>query len=65
MKWRPIETAPKDGTWVLVFCPRVGRRCHVEVANWRHGYFMTQHGSYPLTTGSVTHWMPLPEPPKE
>ncbi len=19
--WRPIDTAPRDGTWVLLFCP--------------------------------------------
>lgn len=66
--WRPIETAPKDGTDVLLF-----RRLPWDpmprpiVA----GYFGTTEdcgwAAYDdpdkWIDGEVTHWMPLPEPP--
>jgi hypothetical protein len=67
--WLPIETAPKDGTSILIVNNRV-RPAMMAVVYWdedaRHvdwrwavddadvGY----HRDYP------THWMPLPDPPK-
>ena len=63
-EWQPIETAPKDGRWVLVFIP--------EAYNWHYGerhcakWVSRESGwSMPGIGGlSPTHWMPLPEPPK-
>jgi hypothetical protein len=63
--WQPIETAPKDGTRILVF-EKIWPE--IVVAEWDEG---TGHHPgwrvYPntesLDTCDPTHWMPLPEPP--
>ena len=56
-KWLPIETAPKDGTWVLL-----GKK-NSSVA----GYFdkVSYHWRYGDCQGFIkpTHWLPLPQPP--
>lgn len=62
-EWRPIETAPKDGTEVLVFEPsREG------VQAWLgSGWFDNSLGWLDNARSSLhlnpTHWMPLPESP--
>lgn len=70
MNWQPIDTAPKDGTWLLLFRPgKEGNR--IAEARWR-GNWMDK-GSYEWGGNSwcypensqPTHWMPLPPPPKE
>ena len=61
LEWRPIETAPKDGTRILLWAP--GARLDIwkwidisrwweagDTEWWREGI----HGP--------THWMPIPEP---
>jgi hypothetical protein len=57
MEWQPIETAPKDGTKVLI----VDDDGVVDVAAYligkRYGYWDTETFCCP------THWMPLPPPP--
>ena len=71
-RWQPIETVPKDGRTVLLFCNYVGSR-EVTIARYvadhghpgPHGAFVWKH---PLDGGAsaekvATHWMPLPEPP--
>lgn len=62
-EWQPIETAPKDGTSVLV----VGAYGYVLMARWKEMTRVpSRWESYGL--GAIrfepTHWMPLPEPPK-
>lgn len=82
--WRPIETAPKDGTWVLV----CGYPAFEDDHEWMHGpvhdtvvaqytelrngtkteghwQFAWYDGGYYGGVEDVTHWMPLPAPPKE
>lgn len=77
-EWQPIETAPKDGTWIL----GVNNRGNQAVIIWRDAAFYENgRGPYPGwihpfthghlsdfwngMVGSVaTHWQPLPEPPK-
>ena len=59
--WRPIETAPKDGTKLWGYC-RNGRQMEV----WWHlnfpqpEYWTDEADSEP----EPTHWMPLPEGPR-
>jgi hypothetical protein len=67
MTWRPIETAPKDRTRILVW-PYWGDNRPAEV-QWRE--MKRTPGRWETTGGLVcpsanpTHWMPLPAPPVE
>lgn len=67
-EWQPIETAPRDGTLVLLwwdgdFAP---------VGFWQDGWVYTMTQARNLDGAVIdillgyepTHWMPLPEPPK-
>jgi hypothetical protein len=63
MNWQPIETAPKDGTWVLVYEngwePDHG---DIDIAHFRDSKsWMTYED---LRMDLPSHWMPLPESPK-
>ncbi len=59
-KWRPIETAPADGTEILAWWPirKLENDQYLEAAmhivNW-HGLGHQRD--------EPTHWMHLPEPP--
>jgi hypothetical protein len=64
-EWRPIETAPLDGTHVLVVDENaVSEARYIE----GHGWYLAQNdptdswGPGPLTP---SHWMHLPPPPNE
>lgn len=61
--WQPMETAPKDGTEVLVF----SKYEDIVIAKWaewggRDGGWIV---GMEYAVSSPTHWMSLPEPPKE
>ena len=64
MTWQPIETAPKDGTEILVYgswYPH-GKWKGMTLASWLPNEEMwTFDGDL---MHDVTHWMPLPEAPK-
>jgi hypothetical protein len=68
MDWQPIETAPRDGTWILVYegdwiDPRfVGH----EVAHWSKSSFGNPawRDSSDNVFDGATHWMPLPAAPQ-
>lgn len=66
--WQPIETAPKDGTELLL--------CSIHLYSPRTGCWATYHpnamGKAGWRTAPIcgdklnpTHWMPLPPPPQE
>lgn len=62
MSWRPIATAPKDGTAVIV----CGATWGGYEAFYKDGEWWTMdQGTMTVTEliTSPTHWMPLPEPP--
>jgi hypothetical protein len=53
--WRPIESAPKDEKMILVYSTLFGIDIDSSKGpNGENGHRL-----------SVTHWMPLPEPPEE
>jgi len=56
MWWRPIATAPRDGTFVLTRNP-YGQVCQ-DFADSNSSEMICQSWS-----GNPTHWMPLPPPP--
>jgi hypothetical protein len=71
--WQPIETAPRDGTAVLVYCPYHGisvaefsglRRDRIGA--WRilaEGSSAYDNSGDPLYSETVTNWAPLPPGP--
>lgn len=77
--WRPIESAPRDGRMFLGWVsavryaePDEGDPYEVDVSEcdfclWRDtelGGYVDAMSSPRADLEHVTHWMPLPEPPK-
>lgn len=62
--WRPIETAPKDGTWILV-CGIDADGPYVRTARYvvTEDSAMFMNGSQTVGHNFLTHWQPLPAPP--
>jgi hypothetical protein len=58
-EWQPIETAPKDGSEILTF-GSIG----IMVVFWRDG-FWREKANFLGLRNPPTHWMPLPNPPKQ
>lgn len=60
--WQPIETAPKNGTYVLLWVPGFNTP---DIAGWVDGSWATpdDHSDLCCPYGGPTHWMPLPERP--
>ena len=57
-KWEPMETAPKDGSAVLVYEPNAGvNRMIFMDGKWRECVSFCELRNKP------THWMPLPPAP--
>ena len=56
-RWQPIETAPRNGSTIIVYEPGF-----YQTAAWTGGGWTNASNSW---LGDVTHWMPLPKPPKE
>ena len=71
--WRPIETAPKDGTNVLIYgnwtadlkSPTIEEK-EIFIAHWSYDeWYIEGTELYAPTVSHATHWMPLPDPPIE
>ena len=70
-RWKPIDTAPKDGSYVLLYLPPcVGFMGPVEeqyaVAMWEGGAWVRGPGAAWTHDGTVRVggvWQPLPKPP--
>ena len=74
-KWQPIETAPKDGSKVLLWDSDerkygVSAWLSQEREHWDQVNATTRKrrvevwGYWPDIDFCPTHWMPLPEPPQ-
>jgi len=76
-EWQPIETAPRDGTPILVFggefTPSVDPprpvesavKCERSIEDGVLRYFVCDTDYYSAEVVGPTHWQPLPQPPKE
>jgi hypothetical protein len=64
--WQPIETAPKDGTRLLLARTQVlSGELIVVSGSWNSGGSMHMpHWMTPVLGFQPTHWMPLPAPPE-
>ncbi len=66
-EWQPIETAPRDGTVLLLYSSNHSDVWQQRLAYWatgpREGWYGRGGPAY-ATDGAFSHWMPLPEPPK-
>lgn len=70
MEWQPIETAPKDGTYILAIVagnhPSTGLPYVPDVVLFRDGFWLVSDGyqdEYDDENWKPTHWMPIPPPP--
>ncbi len=69
--WQPIETAPRDGTDVLVLLhPEIAERtgykveiCHYEKRPLLGETWTAQNDGFSTEVAGATHWMPLPPLP--
>lgn len=59
MEWiRLKDKLPKEKDWIIGGNPK-----RVEMGLWIDGIFCLPHERYLII--EITHWMPLPNPPKE
>ena len=76
MEWQPIETAPKDGTKMLVYRPSANPGATVTISFYKEDGNAKKPRPYWAITMSTwnvveqrlwepTHWMPLPKPPTQ
>ena len=65
--WQPIETAPKDGSSVIVYLSNALDTSWAQVAHWSDKENCWCEWDYdadqPLLGCEITHWMPYPEKP--
>lgn len=73
MKWKPIESAPKDGTTILLYYPNEENAVtsgwwyeEYEGDEYKYGYWkvasLPSHGCG-CENSEPTHWMELPDIP--
>lgn len=68
MEWEPIETAPRDGTWVLCAWQNSAARWGIPVSMYWHRagcWTDIDPALEPLIANAIQPlcWMPLPDPP--
>ena len=68
-EWQPIDTAPKDGTAILIWPAKSSFTGDDTISyvvrwnDWKQGWIEASGEEY--DTFYPTHWMPLPAPPKK
>jgi len=75
-QWSPIETAPKDGTWIMLRFRPESFPGHLKPAPYaasigawserRERWIKEESATYAFVSGDgkPTHWMPLPQNPR-
>lgn len=67
-KWIPVAEPPKVDIYVysvnVLFLHESGD-IYTGYANLETGNWIVMDGTKKFLKGKITHWMPLPEPPKE
>ena len=58
-EWQPIETAPKDGSWIVV--TSATNKYARGVIQWVNGAWC-DWSDEAIELGSLSHWMPCPLP---
>jgi hypothetical protein len=70
MQWQPIETAPRDGSSVIIGCAGKGsgEGVYATEPGWKGwpepGWYWVGEDADLARPIEPTHWMPLPPPPK-
>lgn len=59
--WRPIETAPRDGAWILVWLGGISN-C-ADTVQWAYGDWWNGCSGHVPSAAAPTLWRPLPAPP--
>lgn len=62
-QWQPIETAPKDGTKVLIY--HIRDKWMICAGHWPCNSYWSESYASNIKLNNPTHWMPLPEPPSD
>lgn len=70
-EWQPIETAPKDGSAILIWQPDRSKYwglgnfddLRYAIGYWRVADKIGSWGNRNSAVVNPTHWMPLPAPP--
>lgn len=65
--WQPIETAPKDGSLIIVFKPRNEKaqsKDIIAICKWLGMCWGKDNSPQKWIDSEVTHWMPLPDQPR-
>jgi hypothetical protein len=58
--WVPVnERKPENRKWVMI-----SNGNHIEIAMYKHGKFMYDDLKPFNASWAITHWRPMPEPPK-
>ena len=64
-EWQPIETAPRDGTDIIVYRPNAKPNVHIPQVGI--DYWSKRLGNVWALSNDrqqPTYWMPLPKPPR-
>lgn len=64
-KWIPVsERIPEDGSDILVYCDD-GEESRIVACNYDNGVWFDCVFNTVMVFKNITHWMPLPKPPKK